>query len=72
MDEDKDSWLKAIEKNILNWEHVSDLKGRGNKASLIYGINGKPNNFLIAENGKITGRNLQGEKLNLILKEILE
>lgn len=72
LDSDKESWLKEIEKGNLIWEHVSDLKGRGNKASLIYGINGVPDNFLITENGLIVGRNLRGEKLNEKLKEILE
>jgi len=72
LDEDKESWLKAIEKDSLNWEHVSDLKGQRNEASLIYGINGIPDNFLIAENGEIIGRNLRGDKLNEKLKEILE
>ncbi len=72
LDEDKESWLKAIEKDGLNWEHVSDLKGQRNEASLIYGINGVPDNFLIAENGEIIGRNLRGDELNAKLKEILE
>jgi len=56
----------------LNWEHVSDLKGQRNEASLIYGINGIPDNFLISENGEIIGRNLRGDKLNEKLKEIME
>lgn len=72
LDADKNDWIKAIEKDSLNWNHVSDLKGDGNEASLIYGINGIPDNFLIAENGEIIGRNLRGEKLNQKLKEILE
>ncbi|WP_233899341.1 TlpA disulfide reductase family protein [Tenacibaculum piscium] len=72
LDEDKESWLKAIEKDGLNWEHVSDLKGQRNEALLIYGINGVPDNFLIAENGEIIGRNLRGDELNAKLKEILK
>jgi len=72
LDQDKESWLRAIKKDSLNWEHVSDLKGQNNEASLIYGINGIPDNFLIAENGEIIGRNLRGEMLNQKLKEILE
>lgn len=70
-DDKKDSWLKAIEKDGLEWEHVSDLEGPRNKASLIYGINGIPDNFLIAENGDIVGRNLRGEQLNQKLAELL-
>ena len=72
LDENKDSWVEAIKKDSLNWKHVSDLKGQANEASLIYGIKGIPDNFLIAENGEIIGRNLRGEELNQKLKETLD
>ncbi len=71
MDDSQESWINAIEKDRLNWTHVSDLKGSGNEASLIYGVNGIPANFLIAESGEIVGRNLRGEELNQKLAEIL-
>jgi peroxiredoxin len=71
LDEEKDSWLQAIEKDSLIWGHVSDLKGNDNEASLIYGINGIPDNFLIDQNGEILGRNLRGNELNEKLAEIL-
>ncbi|SHI77867.1 AhpC/TSA family protein [Aquimarina spongiae] len=67
----KESWLKAIEKDKLPWLQVSDLQGRDNSASLIYGINGIPDNFLIDRKGTIVGRNLRGEKLNEKLNELL-
>lgn len=72
LDESKESWLNAIEEDGLNWEHVSDLKGDGNKASLIYGISGIPDNFLIDENGIIVAQNLRGKDLTQKLNEILE
>ena len=72
LDEDKESWLKAIKKDNLNWEHLSDLKGSRNEASLIYGVNEIPDNFLISKSGEIIGRNLRGEKLNQKLKKLLE
>ncbi|MFS4457042.1 redoxin domain-containing protein [Maribacter sp. 2304DJ31-5] len=72
LDEDKKSWISAIEKDGLNWLHVSDLKGQSNEASLIYGIKGIPDNFLISKNGTIIARDLRGEKLNHKLIEILE
>ncbi len=72
LDNNKNSWISAIEEDSLNWEHVSDLKGNENEASLIYGVNGIPDNFLIAENGVIIGRNLRGEELNKKLKELLK
>lgn len=72
LDNSKKRWLEAIEKDNLNWSHVSDLKGDKNEASLIYGVSEIPDNFLIADNGEIIGRNLRGDKLNDKLKEILE
>lgn len=72
LDEDEESWINAIEKDSLNWLHVSDLKGQSNEASLIYGINGIPDNFLIANNGKIIARDIRGEELNQKLTEIFE
>lgn len=71
LDQDKSSWLQAIEKDSLIWEHVSDLKGNDNEASLIYGINGVPDNFLIDQNGVIIGRNIRGNELNEKLASIL-
>jgi thiol-disulfide isomerase/thioredoxin/PBP1b-binding outer membrane lipoprotein LpoB len=71
MDIDKDSWLKAIEKDGLPWTHVSDLKGDENRAGLIYGVNGIPDNFLIDASGNVVGRNLRGEELNTKLAELL-
>jgi len=67
----KSNWLKAIEKDKLPWLQVSDLKGHNNSASLIYGINSIPDNFLIDKNGIIIGRNLRGEELNKKLEEWL-
>lgn len=71
LDQSRESWLKAIEEDRLNWEQVSDLKGTKDVASLIYGINGIPDNFLIGEEGIIIGRNLRGEKLNEKLSKLL-
>jgi peroxiredoxin len=71
LDQDKNSWMKAIQKDGLPWKHVSDLKGSQNKASLTYGISGIPDNFLISETGEIIARNLRGDKLDEKLAEIL-
>lgn len=68
-DTDKESWLKAIKKDKLPWLNVSDLN-KTNKASMIYGINGIPDNFLIDDIGIIIARNLRGEKLNKKLSEL--
>tara|TARA_R110002072_G_scaffold249440_2_gene408354 strand:- start:165 stop:1169 length:1005 start_codon:yes stop_codon:yes gene_type:complete len=69
-DINKENWLKAIKKDNLPWTHVSDLS-KDNSASLIYGISGIPDNFLIDKNGVIIARNLRGEDLNMKLEELL-
>lgn len=69
-DTKKESWLRAIEKDGLPWTQVSDLKGQGNIASLIYGISYIPDNFLIDQNGVIIGRNIRGDNLDRKLEEL--
>ena len=70
LDKDKDKWLKAIEKDSLEWPNFCDLQVWENEASLIYGVYAIPENFLIDKNGKIVARNIRGEKLNEKLAEL--
>ena len=69
-DQDRDSWIKAIEKDNLIWENVSDLLGSENEAVLIYGINSIPDNVLIGEDGIIIGRKLNSKSLKNKLEEL--
>jgi len=71
MDESKSQWLEAVKKDHLTWENVSDLRGDKNKASLMYGINAIPDNFLIDENGIIIARNLRGKELDDKLEKLM-
>lgn len=71
LDEDKDKWLKAIEKDNLTWTHISDLKGWQSVAARDYQVNGIPANFLVDPNGNIIASNLRGEELTSKLSEIL-
>jgi len=72
LDHSKEGWLKAIEKDQLTWNHVSDLKFWDSKAALIYGIRNIPSNVLIDPSGKIIARDLRGEELNQKLEEIFK
>ena len=65
-------WLDAVHHDNITWENVSDLKGRYNKAALIYGIDRYPSNFLIAPDGTIIGKDLRGDALRDKLSEILK
>lgn len=70
LDDNKEFWIKAIKKDGLLYPNVSDLKGSENEGSLIYGVNGIPDNFLIDENGTIIARHLRGAKLTEKLEEL--
>ncbi|MEO1218565.1 MAG: AhpC/TSA family protein [Bacteroidota bacterium] len=70
-DTKRKSWLNAIEKDGLPWLQTSDLKGIENTPSMIYGVRGIPDNFLINREGIIIGRNLRGDELNYILEDLL-
>lgn len=72
LDESKDSWIKAIKNDKLNWTHVSDLKYWSNNVAMQYHIQSIPQNFLIDPNGVIIAKNLRGEQLVAKLKEVLK
>lgn len=71
IDQDRDKWINAIEKDSLIWENVSDLIGGENEAALIYGVYSVPDNVLINEDGIIIGRKLRGNSLKNKLQELL-
>lgn len=64
LDKDKNSWIKAIEKDNLLWpNHVSDLKYWSSQGAKIYGVSSIPSTFLIDKDGRIIGKNLRGSEL---------
>jgi peroxiredoxin len=71
LDEDKDKWLEAIEKDKLTWKHVSDLAGWKNAASKLYAVSSIPSNLLIDKSGKIVAKNKRGEELGKFVSEFL-
>jgi peroxiredoxin len=72
LDESKEKWLQAIEKDGLTWAHVSDLKGWGNEVAKLYGVQGIPHSVLVDREGNIVAKNLRGEELHRKLAEIFD
>lgn len=70
LDNSKDRWLGAIDKDGLTWNHVSDLKGWKNAAAAMYSVRSIPSTFLLNEKGEIIARDLRGAALDNQLKEI--
>lgn len=71
LDEERDSWLRAIKKDSLSWTQVSDLKGWENAVAQQYHITAIPRNLLIGPDGKILAKDLRGEDLQMKLRELL-
>lgn len=71
LDEEKDKWVKAIEKDGLNWIHVSDLKGWNSPVCTQFNITAIPFTILVGKDGNIVGKGLRGPALQAKVKEIL-
>jgi peroxiredoxin len=69
----KQAWLDAIEKDGTGiWTQTSSLTGNKNAAAIAYGnISAIPANFLLDPQGKIIARNLRGEALDKLLKQLM-
>lgn len=71
LDQQKEAWIKAIEKDKLTWTHVSDLQFWNNAVAQLYHVQSIPQNFLIDPAGKIVAKNLHGDDLEKKLCEFL-
>lgn len=72
LDQERNAWLKAIEKDGMIWHHVSDLQFWNSAAAAAYGVQAIPATFLLDKEGKIIAKNLRGEELEKTLEEILK
>ncbi len=70
LDQKKAAWVKAIEKDGLVWNHVSDLKGWKNEVAGTYSVRSIPQTFLLDQEGKILAKNLRGPSLESELAKI--
>ena len=71
LDQEKNAWVKAIEKDKLAWTHVSDLQQWNNAVAQMYRVQSIPQNFLVDPNGNIVAKDLRGEDLEKKLCELL-
>lgn len=63
LDEKKNKWEEAIEKDGLTWLQLSDLKGWQSDVVKKYNIDAVPTIIILDENNRIVAKNLRGEKL---------
>ena len=73
LDQNKEAWVAAIEKDSLEWgSHVSDLKGRQSAPAVEYEVTSIPANTLIDGDGIILAVGLRSYYLEDKLKELLQ
>lgn len=72
LDRDRSSWTEAIQKDSLNWQHISDLKYWSSAVVDQYQFNEIPFNVLIDPSGKIIASELRGPELERKLAEVLK
>ena len=72
LDQNKDKWKQAIEKDNLTWTHVSDLKGWQSDVAHKYSVTSIPFNVLLDKDGKILAKALRGAALEAELAKIFD
>ena len=71
LDEEKDKWIKAIEKDGLPWTHVSDLGGWSSSVCKTFSITAIPFTILVDKKGNIVAKGLRGDELEKKVEELL-
>ncbi|MBT8271675.1 MAG: AhpC/TSA family protein [Bacteroidia bacterium] len=65
-------WLEAIEKDKLNWHHVSNLKYFQDPIALTYNVSAIPATFILDEEGRIVAKKLRGKALEAQIASMLD
>lgn len=70
LDDNRDAWIAAINKDKLLWPHGSDLLKWNSSVVPIYNISAIPYTVLVDKEGKIIAKELRGKELETKLKEV--
>lgn len=70
LDYEKDKWLRTCKDDSKQWIEVCDYKGWGNQVIKQNDIHKLPANILIDRNRKIMARDIYGEELRKLTKEL--
>ena len=71
LDDKRDKWIDALEKDNRIWTNVSSLEGFKTPAAFDYAVTALPNNYLIDSNGKILAKDIHGEELTTFIEKLL-
>lgn len=71
VDDNRDTWTKAITEDGLEWEHVSDLMRWDSPVVNIYQVEKIPYHMIIDPQGKVVAADIYGEELLSTLDNLL-
>ncbi len=72
LDEDDNSWKKAVSKLNMNWTQLSNLKGGGSHAAQFFQINAIPHIVIVNDKGGILAEGLRGDELRSFVEQHLQ
>jgi len=72
LDENKDAWRQAVNKDHLDWYHASDLLGWHSEVVKAFKVISVPKSFLLDPGGRIIAVDLRGEELGKTLTKLLQ
>jgi len=72
LDKSKEAWLKAIQDDGLEWQHISELKFWQEPVAKIYGVVSIPQTYILDAKGVIRAKNLRRAELEAKVKELME
>lgn len=67
----KERWIRAIEKDEMDWHHVSNLQYWQDPIPRSYGVRAIPATYLLDKDGVIIAKDLRGRALGQKMKELL-
>ena len=72
LDLDKETWLKASDRDTTQWKQICDFRGWNNILVKGQNIQELPSNLLLDKNKRIIARNIRGKELIDKVKELVQ
>ena len=72
LDLDKETWLKASDRDTTQWKQICDFRGWNNALIKGQNIHELPSNILLDKNKHIIARNIRGKELIDKVKELIQ
>lgn len=72
LDNKRERWVEAVQKDKLTWTQVSSLKGWKDETAQLFSITTVPAIFILDANNNIVAKDLKGEALENFIKDYLK